>query len=201
MKRSFDRVYQFKIVLQGIEPPIWRRIQVPEPYSFWDLHVAIQDAMGWADCHLHAFEIPNPATGQLETIGIPHEELQEDLPTLPGWKTPIARYFSPSNPLAGYLYDFGDGWEHAVTLEEVLPSDRAVRYPICLAGERRCPPEDVGGEDGYEEFLRIISDPQDEEHESMLEWAGGSFDPEAFDPAQVCFDDPQERWKAAFQER
>jgi hypothetical protein len=75
MRRKYDRVHQFKIVLKGIESPIWRRIQVPEIYTFWDLHVAIQDAMGWLDEHLHAFEITNPATCQRDTIGIPDGKL------------------------------------------------------------------------------------------------------------------------------
>ena len=198
MKRKYDRVYQFKIVLKGIEPPIWRRIQVPN--AFWDLHVAIQDAMGWLDCHLHAFEITNPATGQKDTIGIPGEDWQDEFPTLASWEIPIGTYFSPDNRVPEYLYDFGDSWEHTVTLEKVLPRDRSVRYPICAAGKRRCPPEDCGGIYGYEDLLRILADPRDEEYESMLAWVGGSYDPEAFDPKRVRFDDPQKRWRRAFLE-
>ena len=74
MRKRFNKVYQFKISLKGIRPPIWRRIQVPETYTFWDLHVAIQDSMGWLDCHLHEFEIIDPSTGMKVEIGIPIED-------------------------------------------------------------------------------------------------------------------------------
>ncbi len=200
MRRKYDRVYQFRIALKGIEPPIWRRIQVPESYTFWGLHVAIQDAMGWLDYHLHAFELTNPATGQRDTIGIPDEDWQDVFPTLPGWEIPISTYFTPDMRDADYLYDFGDSWEHTVTLEEVLPRDRSVRYPVCLAGERHCPPEDCGGIYGYEDLLRMLGDPEDEEHESTLRWVGRSFDPERFEPEKVRFAAPGRRWRKAFVE-
>ena len=77
MKKKFNNVYQFKITLEGVKPPIWRQIQVPETYTFWDLHVAIQDAMGWGDDHLHEFEIFDPSTGSVVSIGIPDEDLQK----------------------------------------------------------------------------------------------------------------------------
>jgi hypothetical protein len=79
MRKKFDRVYQFKITLQGIKPPVWRRIQVPETYSFWDLHVALQDAMGWQDGHLHDFTIRNPGTRRKEQIGIPDEDFEMEI--------------------------------------------------------------------------------------------------------------------------
>jgi hypothetical protein len=84
MKSKYDRVYQFKITLKNISPPIWRRIQVPESYSFWDLHVAIQDVMVWLDYHLHEFEIGNPSTGVEVEIGIPDEGFDGDRGVLPG---------------------------------------------------------------------------------------------------------------------
>lgn len=200
MKRKYDRVYQFKITLTHIQPPIWRRIQVPELYSFWDLHVAIQDVMGWFDYHLHEFEIIAPDTGVKDSIGIPHEDFDMEREILPGWEQKIADYFSMENRVAYYDYDFGDGWEHTVKLEKIIPRDKTVEYPICIGGKRACPPEDVGGVGGYEYFLKIISDPDHEEYEEMIEWAGGSFDPEHFDIEEVSFDDPDERWKIAFEQ-
>jgi len=83
MKTKYNRVYQFRITLEEIEPDIWRVIQVPETYNFWDLHVAIQDAMGWQDCHLHEFILINPLTGKKTRIGIPSEEFLDE-ETLPG---------------------------------------------------------------------------------------------------------------------
>ncbi len=182
---NLNEVYQFKISLVGIEPPIWRRILVPSNYSFWDLHVAIQDAMGWLDYHFHVFQIVNPATNKLEEIGIPDEDGELDI--LPGWEFWIADYFSSESVRAEYEYDLGDGWGHEVILEEILVQDSASDDPKCIAGERACPPEDCGGIGGYQDFLDACPDPQT--RQEMLTWAGGSFDPDQFDPKEVKFDD------------
>ncbi|MGQ9722201.1 MAG: plasmid pRiA4b ORF-3 family protein [Candidatus Jordarchaeum sp.] len=197
MKKKFEKVYQFKITLRDTKPPIWRRIQVPEIYTFWDLHVAIQNAMGWFDCHLHLFKIVDPKTGVNVEIGIP-SDLPGDRETLPGWKQRIADYFSDENRVAYYTYDFGDNWEHIVKLEKILPADEVTGYPICIAGKRACPPEDCGGVWGYEELLEIIENPNHEEYEETLEWLGGGFDPEHFDREKVIFSDPDERRKYLF---
>ncbi len=194
-KKKYSRVYQFKITLEGIKPPIWRRIQVPETYTFWDLHVAIQDAMGWEDYHLHEFEVVNPSTGLKENIRIPAEASGTEV--LSERKQKIADYFSMENRTASYVYDFGDGWEHKILLEEILPREKGVKYPNCINGKRACPPEDCGGVWGYADLLEIIKDPEHEEYEEMMEWLGGSFDPEHFDVNEVSFDDPDKRYKFA----
>ena len=199
MKKKFDQVYQFKITLKDIKPIIWRRIQVPKTYTFWDFHVAIQDAMGWYDSHLHEFEIVNPLSGTKTIIGIPNED--EDFAnykTLPGWKQKIANYFLGENKSANYIYDFGDNWEHKIILEKILPKKNNITYPLCIKGERACPPEDCGGTYGYEDFLKIVRNPNDEQREEMLEWIGGEFDSEHFDPREVTFDDPAERFRMTF---
>jgi hypothetical protein len=85
----------------------------------------------------------------------------------------------------GYTYDFGDNWEHTVTIEKTLDAEPTAKYPRCTAGKRACPPEDCGGPWGYGEFLTAISDPQHERHEELLEWIDGEFDPEAFDVNDV----------------
>ncbi|MBI5102633.1 MAG: plasmid pRiA4b ORF-3 family protein [Nitrospirae bacterium] len=191
MKKKFDTVYQFKITLRDIKPPIWRRIRVPASYSFWDLHVAIQDSMGWTDSHLHEFQIKNPKTGRKINIGLPDEDFGRRVSE--GWKKNIADFFSMQNPKAEYTYDFGDDWRHDIVLEEILPRQKDIDYPLCIDGARACPPEDCGGSHGYEDFLEIIIDPDHEEHESVLEWVGGEFHPEHFDCTAVIFDDPAER--------
>ncbi|MDP2156142.1 MAG: plasmid pRiA4b ORF-3 family protein [Nitrospirota bacterium] len=193
MKKSFDTAYQFKITLQDIKPPIWRRIRVPASYTFWDLHVAIQDVMGWTDSHLHEFVIKNPKTARKINIGFPDEDFGRKVSE--GWKKKITDFFSLQNPKAEYSYDFGDDWRHAVVLEEILPRQKDIDYPLCVDGARACPPEDCGGSHGYEDFLEIIMDPDHEEHDSMLEWVGGEFHPEHFACSQVIFDDPAERLK------
>ena len=198
MKRGYRYIHQLKVTLEDVEPPVWRRIQVPESYSFWDLNVAIQDAMGWLDYHLHQFNLIDPRTGLRVLIGIPNDEGDLDYETLPGHDHWISDYFSPENSKADYLYDFGDDWTHSIELEEVLPRQEGVAYPACVAGERACPPEDCGGFDGYADFLEIITDPNHEEHDEMLTWAGGDFDPERFEPVAVNFADPAVRWRIAF---
>lgn len=201
MGRIADTVFQFKVTLRGIRPPIWRRIHVPAAYSFWDLHVAIQDAMGWLDSHLHEFRVtPAPGRPSLH-IGIPDDDpFLGDVPVLPGWEIPVRRYLTPSHNRAVYIYDFGDNWQHSILLEKVLPVAPGVVNPVCVAGRRRCPPEDVGGPWGYASFLDAIHDPTHEEHESYLTWIGGPFDSEEFSPESVHFDDPAERWRITFQE-
>ena len=194
-------VYEFKLNLLEVVPPIWRRIQVPETYSFWDLHVALQDAMGWLDYHLHLFRVTEPDTRQVVQIGIPDEDAFEgDEPILPGWEIPIATYFSRAGVVAQYDYDFGDGWEHELTLEAILPRQRGKKYPLCVGGARACPPEDCGGVGGYEDLMSVMETPTHEEYESTLQWLGGRFDPEKFDPKPVTFDDPARRYELAFEE-
>jgi len=198
MRQQSQQVFQFKITLNGISPAIWRRIQVPGDYSFWDLHVAIQDAMGWLDYHLHEFELKQPGSQTRVRIGIPDEDFDWSRKTLAGWVVAIADYFTEANRTALYTYDFGDSWVHQIKLESIESGSPQEKYPACIGGERACPPEDVGGVWGYESFLEIIQDPEHEEYEEMLSWVGGEFDPESFDPQEVRFDDPRERWNLAF---
>jgi hypothetical protein len=192
------QVFQFKIVLNHITPSIWREILVPSDYTFWDLHVAIQDAMGWKDYHLHEFRIADPRMGSQFSIGIPDQEMIDDPQFLASWEIAIAELFSTSNTNALYIYDFGDWWEHTVSLEKELALQKDVAYPICLAGERACPPEDSGGPPGYQIFLEAMEDMEHEAHEQYREWIGGEFNAEWFDPTSVKFDDPLERWNLAF---
>lgn len=195
-------VYQFKISLLEVKPIVWRRIQVLETYSFWDLHVAIQDAMGWTDSHLHEFNILNPKTQKNTVIGYPNEMvgiLDENRIILPGWEQNIRDFFSLSNPKAKYEYDFGDCWEHDIILEAILPKDLQSKYPRCLDGARACPPEDCGGYPGYAQLLKILKNPRHPEFEDTKTWVGDHFQAEKFDAAQVRFENPTKRWKLAFE--
>lgn len=195
------QVYQFKITLKDVKPPIWRRIQVPSTYTFWDLHVAIQDAMGWLDCHLHEFRVRD-LNGKELSFGFPDDEFGTE--TLPGWKHKVSKYLSLAKPVFEYVYDFGDDWRHKVELEEVLPAEREAIYPLCIKGKRGCPPEDCGGPWGYEELLQVLSNPNDKEYKATKSWVEsikeGPFDPEAFDPASIEFWDPKERLDLALGE-
>ena len=201
MIKNINEVYQFKITLNNSKPTIWRRIVVPSNYSFWDLHIAIQDSMGWYDCHLHMFEIKNPATNKRVEIGIPDEEYNAfDRIVLADHKEKISKYFNEDNRNARYEYDFGDSWIHTIKLEKILPATIGEKYPKCIDGKMACPPEDCGGIGGYYHLLSVLSDPDNEEYTEMIEWLGGEFNPEIFDPQVVTFDDPKERWENNFED-
>jgi hypothetical protein len=169
-------IYQLKITLRDIRPPIWRRIQVPGDLTLGQLHRVLQIALDWSDSHLHQFKIGGAFYGvpdpDYDMMGPPmRDEKRVRLNTL------LCR----EKDKMIYEYDFGDGWEHDIVLEKILPRQAGVHYPICLTGKRACPPEDCGGVGGYEMFLEAIQDPEHPEHDEMLEWVGGEFDPEAFD--------------------
>jgi hypothetical protein len=194
--RRTSHVYQFKIVLNGIKPLIWRRIQVEDSFSFWDLHVAIQDSMGWQDYHLHRFEVTNPMTGVRTKIGIPSEKSTWKKNLLPGWKHGISHYFTTANNKAQYVYDYlADNWNHTVTLEGIFPGEETTRYPTCLDGRRACPPEDCGGVRGYYRFLKNI---KNYNHKDKLELTGKAYDPEGFDSHKIHFDNSEDRLEFAF---
>jgi hypothetical protein len=187
-------VFQFKITLQRIEPPILRRIQVKDG-TLDTLHEHIQTAMGWLNCHLHQFEINGERYGDPQLLC---DGLEHVIPFIDSLRTKTSEIVPKSGKRFQfkYEYDFGDSWAHEVLFEGRLPAAKGVRYPICVEGERACPPEDVGGTYGYPEFLKAIADPKHKQHEELtewykgfLKWRGGSaesqgpFDPEKFDAA------------------
>jgi len=191
-------VLQFKITLQGIEPPVWRRIQISDLCNFWDLHVAIQDSMGWLDCHLHQFEMNHSIAKGKEYLGIPDEDWSVgDIETLAGWEYQVRDYLVINKQFT-YEYDFGDGWIHLIEYEGEQKKQPGEKYPLCLDGKRACPPEDVGGIPGYEEFVEAIKNPKHPEHEEFLQWVGGKFNPNIFDAKKIKFDSPKKRWDQSF---
>jgi hypothetical protein len=174
-----SEVYQLKITLRDITPPIWRRILVPGAMRLDHLHRAIQIAMGWSNCHLYEF-----AVGRL-SWGLPEADLFGDSGTQRASKATVEHVLPAEKSSMVYVYDFGDDWRHGVTAEKILPASAALELPVCVAGKRACPPEDVGGPFGYADFLEKIQDPEHEEHDDMREWAGADFDPEKFELAAV----------------
>ncbi len=171
-------LYQFKITLKDVRPAIWRRIQVKD-CSLDRLHVHIQTAMGWTNSHLHQFKIDGIVHGDPDLIC---EGWEDETWPVNSLETKVSMIVPEDGTqmLFEYEYDFGDGWEHEVLFEGCLSPKKGSRYPVCVDGRRACPPEDVGGTFGYEEYLEALADPNHEEHESFMEWRG-PFDPEAFD--------------------
>ena len=168
------QIIQLKITLKETAPPIWRRIQVPEDLNLLQLHLILQLTMGWANAHLHEFTIQGQRYGTLFEDGWEPEDIDlEEEYTL-------GEVLPPRGEIFHYLYDFGDGWNHKIEVEEILSPAAALTRPRCLAGARACPPEDVGGTHGYEDFLAILQDPEHPEHAACLTWVGGSFDSEQF---------------------
>jgi hypothetical protein len=171
------KIYQIKITLRGSRPAIWRRFLVRSDTSLARLHDVVQRVMGWTDSHLHQFNFGG------KEYGVPDEDESEDNRLLDERKYRLSDIIVGGS--FGYLYDFGDEWDHALEVEEIRPQEEKVRYPMCLDGARACPPEDVGGMSGYEDFLEAIKNPKHPEHEDRVEWIGGSFDPEALDVDEV----------------
>lgn len=193
-----NTVLQFKISLQGIRPVIWRRIQISNTCSFWGLHVAIQNAMGWEDKHLHLFTLSEPVNHGRQHFGIPDYDGIDSFITFPGWEYKVKDYLV-MNDTFKYEYDFGDGWMHFIEYEGQQPKQSGLKYPICLSGERACPPEDIGGVHGYEYFIEVISNPEDPEYEHMLNWLGRVYKPDVFNPKEVRFESPLKRWRQVFE--
>jgi len=172
---------QLRVELRGVKPLVWRRILVHETVTLAKLHVILQWTMGRTDSHLHEYEIARCRYG-----------IRDDDDNWPGVE-PVAdarRVRLKSFIEAGvrrftYQYDFGDSWEHVIKFEDLVQPKSGTPPIVCLAGANACPPEDVGGYPGYAEFLAALADPSYEEHAQMRSWAGGTFDPTAFDLVQI----------------
>ena len=166
-------IYQMKVSLIGIKPPIWRTIQVTGDTTLEILHDIIQISMGWFGEHLYEFKVH----------GIPYGDLTQlsEGDIIDEKTVNLAQLISHEKEMFRYLYDFGDGWEHDILVEKILPIEKGIHYPVCIDGKRACPPEDCGGPFGYEELLEILKDPSHPEHEEKFEWLPGDFDSEKFD--------------------
>jgi len=163
------RIY---VELREIEPPVWRRIDVPADFTLAQLHRVLQIAFGWEDRHLHEFRFQGVAFGTPDPEA-PPEMRNERKARLGG--------LVEAGMTGEYLYDFGDDWVHELRIESSGPADAAVTYPVCTGGARACPPEDCGGVPGYVRLLESLFDPRHEEHATIRTWVGGFFDPEGFD--------------------
>lgn len=170
-----QRIYQLRIELQHIKPPIWRRILVPDSLKLAKLDRVVQAAMGWTNSHLHDWHI------EQRRYGILNPEWGGSGDMLDERKFTVGAVLGEQVSTFAYSYDFGDGWDHRITVEERLPVQEGRNdWPMCLAGEHACPPEDVGGPPGYMDFLEAMHNPTHEQHADYWRWWGGPFDPRGF---------------------
>jgi hypothetical protein len=175
--------YLLDVTLAHIRPKIWRRLHVPGDLSLGGLHEVLQLAFGWQDCHLHEFQVGE------QHYGVPDPE-GDDEDLLDDADISVARVLPRKSSTMQYVYDYGDEWIHNVAVHRIeelettrghrLRRTRRAGAVTCLAGARACPPEDCGGPHGYAEFLEAITSPAHPEHDAMLTWVGGAFDPVAF---------------------
>jgi hypothetical protein len=176
-----QQIFELKITLSGTKPPIWRRVLAPADLTLADFHTVLQLSMGWEDCHLHEFRVGR------QRFGVPDPDARlmgGDGPTNER-KVRLFDVLGRPGAKMEYTYDFGDSWEHIIVLEKVVMPEPGLSYPVCTAGKRHGPPEDCGGIGGYYNLLEALSDPDNDEYQELLEWIGGSFDPEAFSVENV----------------
>lgn len=177
-KKAALKIYELHVELEDIEPIIWRRILVPAKITLPKLHDLLQLVMGWTDSHLHSFEIGD------RTFGMDGTDLEE-LNMLNEKRYTLDAALGDSIREFVYDYDFGDSWRHRIKVTPVTKPKTDWSYPLCIAGARTAPPDDVGGVPGYFKFLSAIKNPKHEEHARMLQWIGGAFDPEGFDLNEI----------------
>ncbi|MFZ5909986.1 MAG: plasmid pRiA4b ORF-3 family protein [Chloroflexota bacterium] len=172
-------IYQIKVTLQDSRPTIWRRFLVGDNVTLHNLHDILQIVMGWTDSHLHMFHV----NGQI--FGDPMDDKAGEIGMLDETRYRLSQLVGREGAKFRYEYDFGDDWMHNLIVEKILPFEKGVHYPVCIKGKRACPPEDVGGVWGYDDFLEAISNPKHPEHDRMLEWIGGDFDPAYFNLDEI----------------
>ncbi len=163
-----DRIARLHIQFDDVEPAIWRRVEVPLTSSLKAVHNVIQAIMLFEDYHLFQFEIGD------RRYGYPDPEWGDEMRDARNIR--LGAILARGETRFTYTYDFGDDWRHIVVVEEVGAADPTVDYPRFIEGARRAPPEDVGGLPGFEQFLRIMADPTDEEHDNIMTWYGRPFD-------------------------
>ena len=174
MTDTFDEIATVRIELRDTDPPIWRQVEVPTSITLKVLHDVVQAAMGWFDCHLWEFTVDR------QHYGPPMGQHWGTQPRRDAAKVRLRDVLRPRRTMIDYLYDFGDGWEHRLTVTKVRQGEPGIGYPRYVAGERNAPPEDCGGIPGFYEQLDILADPQHPDHEEVAEWFD-DYDPEALD--------------------
>ncbi len=167
-------IFQVKITLTGITPPIWRRLQVPSDLFLHDFHKVIQTSVGWENSHLHQF-VKNS-----RTFGIADDEFELSDKFMDYTSIRLVDILNKENEVIRYIYDFGDTWVHEIVLEKILEPSKNEFYPFCLAGKRNCPPENSGGPWAYMEMVKIFSNLGHPDREDIMQWIDEEWEPENF---------------------
>jgi Plasmid pRiA4b ORF-3-like protein len=175
-----NSIAKLRVELEGIKPLIWRRVAVPTSMKLNALHNVVQTAMGWRDRHLWMLTAGDRNYGILIPGDDDWNARINDAET-----TTLAMILSGGLKEFGYVYDFGDNWEHRIIVENVKPTEQQASYPEFLGGERRCPPEDCGGIPGYYGFLDKVTAKQGKKRKAALDWYGGPYDPDDIDEQQI----------------
>jgi Plasmid pRiA4b ORF-3-like protein len=168
---------QIKVTLDGLRPPIWRRLVISGDATLFHLHLVLQVAMGWENSHLHCFRVEGRRYG-------PQDGGFSDTDDVDEAGVSVAEVFTNAQR-GNYDYDFGHGRDHRLLVEARDVPLALSGVATCTGGRRACPPEDCGGIWGYANLLDALADPKHPEREETLEWLGDDFDPEAFDPETV----------------
>ena len=174
-----DQIARIRITLEDMKPAIWRCIELPVTNNLKTLHLAIQASMLFENYHLFRFDIGDAAYG----IRFDDDDFMIRLRDAANMR--ISKLVERGIASFVYTYDFGDNWRHRIEIEAVQPATPGVDFPRFVDGERRAPPEDVGGTMGFEEFLYAMARPRDPARASMVEWYGGVFDPADISPEEI----------------
>jgi len=165
-------IARLRVSIDEVDPPVIRQVEVPLAIRLDDLHFVLQIAIGWQNCHPYEFRNGDKAWGLID------RDAEEN--PLPAEKATLADLAQLGRKFQ-YNYVFGDDWQHTVEIEEEVAAAPGVTYPRLVSAAGRCPPADIGGPAGYENYLRAIADPDHFHHEAMLEWDEPDFDPKKVD--------------------
>jgi hypothetical protein len=183
-QNASSEVFTLKVTLKGVQPPVWRRLLVPATCTLAKLHKAIQSSFGWEDCHLHLFLIRG------EEFGSPDAEENDGASSE---RATLKKLDLRAKEKFRYEYDFGDCWEHDVTVEDRHVAVLPPKEPICIDGKGACPPEDCGGAWGYQDMLATLRDPSDPRYKEIKEW----LDTDHWDAAAFDLDEVNDRMNKA----
>ncbi len=176
-----SKILQLKISLNEIKPEIWRRFLVRDNIRFDKLHRIIQEIMGWENYHLYEFNISGKQLGVIDSDALDSNPDLKD-----SEKIKLFEHINKEKQKFSYLYDFGDSWEHEIVVEKIIEYDKKQKIPVCLEGERACPPEDCGAVSGYKNFIEIKKDKNHPDYkELIIGWLGEEHDFEEFDAKDV----------------